>query len=164
MWAPTISFEGNRKQAWNLRGCVLVTISSGYLAYAVRLLTQLSLLHNKNQCSRYGRRSAALAYIAARLWAGRILKQVLSTKFLSAGFKWITGPICTTPWAISHSFPTLGLTGAGEFVSVDMHDLRGPAQLLSRRPPGSQRTAGFSVPIFAGSTTMWNRVAPAVAH
>jgi hypothetical protein len=32
-------------------------LRSGYLAYAARLLTQLSLLHKKNQWSRYGRRS-----------------------------------------------------------------------------------------------------------
>jgi hypothetical protein len=42
--------EGKRKQAWKLRGHVLVTTSSGYLAYVARLLTQLSLLHNKSQC------------------------------------------------------------------------------------------------------------------
>jgi len=42
--------EGNKKRAWKLRGPALVTTSSGYLAYAARLLTELSLLHKESQC------------------------------------------------------------------------------------------------------------------
>jgi hypothetical protein len=42
--------EGNKKQAWKPRGPALVTTSSGYLAYAARSLTRLSLLHKESQC------------------------------------------------------------------------------------------------------------------
>jgi hypothetical protein len=35
--------EGNKKQAWKLHGLALATTSSGYLAYAARSLTGLSL-------------------------------------------------------------------------------------------------------------------------
>ena len=67
--------EGKRKQAWKLGGPALVTTSSGCSAYAARWLTQLSLLHKQSQCSRYGRRSEAWAYLTARLWAARNLSQ-----------------------------------------------------------------------------------------
>jgi hypothetical protein len=35
--------EGNKKQAWKLHGLALVTTSSGYLAFAAKSLTRLSL-------------------------------------------------------------------------------------------------------------------------
>jgi hypothetical protein len=41
--------EGNKKQAWKLRGPALVTTSSGYLAHAARSLTRLSLLPRKER-------------------------------------------------------------------------------------------------------------------
>jgi len=56
--------EGKRKPAWKLPGRDLLIASSGYLAYAAGLLTQLSLLHKKSQCSRYGPRSEAVGILS----------------------------------------------------------------------------------------------------
>jgi hypothetical protein len=120
--------EGEVKQAWKRRGRVLVTTSSGYLAYAARLLTQLSLLHKKSQCSRYGRRSEAVG-----IPGGEVMGQpqsftgnmCLSTRFLSPGLKWITGPIRTTSGAIFHSFLT-GRTRCGTTTNLQaqVHGVR----------------------------------------
>jgi hypothetical protein len=51
MWAPAISLPRATKNRHGSHvGPALVTTSSGYLAYAARSLTRLSLLHKESQC------------------------------------------------------------------------------------------------------------------
>ena len=116
--------EGKRKPAWKLPGRVLVTTSSGYLAYAARLLTQLSLLHKKSQCSRYGRRSEATGLLNGEIMGRQSSHRYLSTRSLSPAFKLDHGTICTTPGAIFHSsvnaFPRSVKSG-GRLITRDKH-------------------------------------------
>jgi hypothetical protein len=68
--------EGKRRQAWKLGGRASVTTSSGYLAYAARLLTQLSLLHKKATVRDTVEEVKPWAYLTVRLWAARNLSRL----------------------------------------------------------------------------------------
>jgi hypothetical protein len=79
----------------------LVTTSSGYLAYAARLLTQPSLLHKKSQCSRYGRSSEAAGILNGRDHG----PAAIFHRFLSPGFKLDHGPDPHNSWGNFSQLP-----------------------------------------------------------